>query len=83
MGSGVTYRCSEERTGFLAFYVSGDLWKIREVLWVFACHVIYPQAALVFHAGSSMAGLGSQRVKQLIPNGEKIGIKLADLYFSK
>jgi hypothetical protein len=57
--------------------------KFTEVLWVFACHVIYPQAASVSQAGSSMAGLGSQRVKQLISNDEKIGIKLANLYFSK
>jgi hypothetical protein len=36
-----------------------------------------PQAASVFQAGSSMVGLGSQRVKQLFPN-EKTGIKLTN-----
>jgi hypothetical protein len=42
------------------------VWKsFQEVLWSFLCNYIYPQAALAFLTGSSMVGLGSQRIKSI------------------
>jgi hypothetical protein len=43
----------------------------RGSLWGFLCKCIYPQAALVFLAGNSVVGLGSQgvnKIKKLILN---------------
>jgi hypothetical protein len=41
--------------------VEANLWK---VMWVLVYNGSYLQVALAFHAGSSVAGLRSQRIKR-------------------
>lgn len=60
MTSSVTYQCLEERMGFHMKYVCHCL---RKVPWSFLYSYSYAPAALAFIARSSMARLGSERVK--------------------
>jgi hypothetical protein len=66
MASGATYQCSGERIGFHGVYLLKFVDHLRKVLWVFLCNWIYPQTAVTFLVGSSVARLGSQRADLLV-----------------
>jgi hypothetical protein len=59
----VIYLCLEETIRFHVIYICTHLKVIKEVLWVFVSSSMYPQAGFTFLSGKSVAGLGSQRVK--------------------
>jgi hypothetical protein len=57
----MTYsRCFEE---IISLPISAVVWRPpEEIFWISLCNSVYPQTALTFPAGRSMAGLDSQSV---------------------
>jgi hypothetical protein len=54
--------CVEEGIGFHVIYTCSHLKVICEHIVDFWCNCIYKQTPMAFLVGSSVAGLGSQRV---------------------
>jgi hypothetical protein len=72
MASSVIYRSLEEVTCFSIVCIYVCLRAICGRIGVFVRNVIHSQAALVFPAGSSVAGLNSQRVKEWMEHSHRV-----------